>query len=107
VDATLLAVQDESPIVANHAAYNVVGYADRARSPVDVRRVASALRRLATDPRLGVRGAAAYAGTKLQIVKVEPKIRDVAAEIDEAMSKETYAVIRRQRCFGEIDGKHP
>jgi hypothetical protein len=107
VDATLLAVLDDSPIIANHAAYSVVGYAGRARSAVDVRRVSGALRRLARDPRLGVRGAAAYGGTKLQTADVADEICSVAEELDKAMLEETYALIQRQRCFGELDRDHP
>jgi hypothetical protein len=107
VDVSLLALLDESPTVANHAAYNVVGYAAYARSATDVSRVAGALRRIATDPRLGVRGAAAYAGTKLPLMNVAEEIRAVAREIDTVMAEDTYAVIQRQRVFGELDAKWP
>jgi hypothetical protein len=107
VDVSLLALLDESPSVANHAAYNVVGYAPYARSPTDVSRIAGALRRIAIDPRLGVRGAAAYAGTKLPLMNVADEIRAVAREIDTVMAEDTYAVIQRQRVFGELDAKWP
>jgi hypothetical protein len=108
VDVTLLALLDESAVVANHAAYNVVGYASRARAPADVSRIAGALRRIAVDPRLGVRGAAAYAGKKLPLMAdVADEIRAVAQAIDKAFEGDTYAVIQRQRTFGELDGKYP
>jgi hypothetical protein len=107
VDLTLLAVIDESPVVANHAAYVIVGYATHARSPAEVLQIAGALRRMATDPRLGVRGAAAYAGTKLPTMDVAAEIRAAAQEIDQALSKEAYAVIQRQRAFGTLDAKYP
>lgn len=107
VDVSLLALLDESPTVANHAAYSIVGYALRARAPAQVSRVVGALRRMAIDPRLGIRGAAAYAGKKLPLTEVAEEIRAVAEEIDKTMAEEPYAVIQRQRKFGELDGKYP
>jgi hypothetical protein len=107
VDVTLLALLDESPVVANHAAYAVVGHAARVRSPGELSRIVGALRRMARDPRLAVRGAAAYAGTRLARMNVPDEIRAEAQEIDAALGTETYAVIQRQRVFGELDGKYP
>ncbi len=107
VDLTLAAMLDESPAVANHAAYAITGYAVHARSAADVRRVAGGLRRMAIDPRLGVRGAAAYAGTRLPQLDVADDIRAVALKIDEELAADPYAVIQRQRSFGELDGKFP
>ncbi len=107
VDATLMATVDQSEVLANHAAYNVVGYAAQVRDSAEIRRVMGPLRRLALDPRLVVRGAAAYGGKKLQLVEVADEIRAVAVDIDKATSQETYAMIERQRRFGELDGKRP
>jgi len=108
LDHTLLAVQDESLSVANRAAYNIVRYAALARSPVDLRRIGDILGRLARDPRVEVRGAAAYAGKVLQLWDgVAEEIRAVASKIDEELASDTYAVIHRQRVFGELDGKYP
>jgi hypothetical protein len=107
VDVILLAILDESPIVANHAAYAIVGYAGRVRARTEIPRIVSALRRMARDPRLGVRHAAAYAGKKLSIMDVADEIRAVAQEIDKALAEDPYAIIQRQRAFGELDARHP
>jgi hypothetical protein len=104
---TLLAIFDESPTLANHAAYGIVGYARLARSPIEIPRIASALRRMAVDPRVGVRHAAAYAGRKLSILDVADEIRAVAQEIDTALADDPYAIIQRQRAFGELDARYP
>lgn len=107
LDATLMAIVDQSTMLANHAAYNIVEYAAQVRDPAGIRRVSGPLRRLALDPRLVVRGAAAYGATKLQIVEVAAEIRALAVDIDKETSQETYAMIQRQRRFGELDGKRP
>jgi hypothetical protein len=106
-DVTLMAVIDDSPVVANHAAYNVVGLAARTLSPVETSHIVGALRRMASDPRLGVRGAAAYAGTKLPQMNVSNAIRGVAVEIEKSLCDDDYAVVQRQRKFGALDGAHP
>ncbi len=107
VEMTLLAVADESPGIANHAAYAIVGYASRARSLTDVQRVAGVLGRMASDPRVVVRGAAAYAGTKVPFMDVADEVRAASDRIDRALSGDPYAIIQRQRVFGELDGKAP
>jgi len=40
-------------------------------------------------------------------MNVPDEIRAEAQEIDAALGTETYAVIQRQRLFGELDGKYP
>lgn len=103
LDATFSAILDQSEVLANHAAYNIIRYASKPRGLTETRRAVAALRRLAVDPRLAVRGAAAYGGTRLQTAEVAKDIREVAREIDDELSKEKYAVIQRQRRFGELD----
>jgi hypothetical protein len=107
VDRMLLGVLDESPAVANRAAYGVASYAARACSPADVQRVVRALRRMTVDPRLVVRGAAAYAGKKLPFEDISDGIHAAAQEIDASLSEDVYALIQRQRSFGELDGRVP
>jgi SIR2-like domain len=107
IDIALLAAGNESPAIANHAAYGITGYASRARSPADIRRIVGGLRRLATDPRPGVRGAAAYAGKRLPLMDVANEVRAVALKIDGDLSTDPYAIIQRQRVFGELDGRFP
>ncbi|MEO7330066.1 MAG: hypothetical protein ABI193_15935, partial [Minicystis sp.] len=107
LELSQLALLDESAAVANRAAYAITGYAAHARSPYTTRLVSGALRRMAVDPRLGVRGGAAYAGKKLPLMDVAEETRAVGLEIDEALEKDPYAIIQRQRRFGELDGNHP
>jgi hypothetical protein len=104
VDIALLAILDESPSVANHAAYAILHYAKRAHWPVDIQRIGNALQRMAVDPRADVRGAAAFAGTYLPIVEgVAEEIRAIAAKLDETLAKDPHAVIQRQRTFGKLE----
>jgi hypothetical protein len=107
LDAALLGIHDESPAVANHAAYAIAAHAAFARAPFDVRRLAGGLRRLAIDPRVQVRGAAAYAGAQLPQMNVADELRDVALRIHADLAADPYAVIHRQRVFGELDGRVP
>jgi hypothetical protein len=60
---------------------------------------------MATDPRVAVRGGAAYGGTKIPFLEVAEDIRTAAYEIDKALSTDPYAMI--QRVFGGIDGRLP
>jgi hypothetical protein len=108
LDLTLLAILDESPSVANHAAYGVLRYAARVHAPVDIQRIGAALQRITLDSRVDVRGAAAYAGTYLPLLKdVADPIRAVAQEIDKSLEADSYAVIQRQRVYGALDGRYP
>ena len=52
-----------------------------------------------------VRGASAYAGAMLKLLDVNPQVRAVAEEVDAVHSEEPYAVIQRQRRFGELQGR--
>ncbi len=108
LDHTLLAILDESDSVANYAAYGVLRYAVRARKPHDIRRISNALLRIAHDPRVDVRGAAAYAGTYLPGQKdIAGEICMMALDIDERLKMDPYAVIQRQRIYGVLDGRYP
>lgn len=105
LDLTLLAVLDESVSVANHAAYGVLRYAARVHMPHDIQRIRAALRKIALDPRVNVRGAAAYAGTYLPLLKdVAEPIRAEALAIDKSLETDPYAIIQRQRVYGALDG---
>lgn len=107
IEIALHAIGDESASVANHAAYAIVSYAACARSPADVRRIAVGIRRLATDPRVSIRGAAAYVGKRLPSMAVADEIRTVAIKFDEDLATDPYAVIQRQRVFGALDAEFP
>ncbi len=101
-DFSAQAVLDESPVISNHAGYGVVSLASRARRPPEIQRIARALRRMSVDPRLGVRGAAAYAGARLPLLDVAEEILAVAHDIDQTLSADDYAVIQRARSFGAL-----
>ncbi len=107
VDVVCFSVLDERRFVANHAAYSVIGLASRSQRKEDIARVIGPLRRLAKDPRLDVRGAAAYASTRLQHNSVAPEIVDVARKLDDQFADDDYAIIQRQRVFGELERDHP
>lgn len=108
VDAALWAIGEENHDLAKHGAYAIAAYAIHAHSPEDISRVGYGLRRIAIDGRVEVRGAAAYAGKRLPLVAgIHDEILAVAKEIDEQLASDTYAIIHRQRIFGELDGKYP
>jgi hypothetical protein len=98
---------DASPIVANHAAHALVDFATQATSAADVRRVSGALRKIAKDPRLGVRGAEAYGAPKLRTLAMAEEVRRIAEEIDAAIAAEDYAFLACQRQFGELEARYP
>ena len=65
------------------------------------------LKRLASDARLDVRGAAAYASTRLQHPTVSGDIVSMAKEFETKFADDDYAMIQRQRRFGELERDYP
>jgi hypothetical protein len=103
VDFAFRALVDESPIVANHAAYSVVRMASRQTGKTHARRTATALVALASDVRLDVRGAAAYACKAIKREAAPTEILEAIDKIEKRLTSETYAVLRRQQVFGKLD----
>ncbi|MBI4699816.1 MAG: hypothetical protein HY744_01395 [Deltaproteobacteria bacterium] len=96
----LVSVAHESRFVANQAAYGVVGYAGHLRTPEHEEPVASAMRRMAEDPRLVVRGAAAFGGSYLPRAAHSAAVRRTAEGIDAQLEDDPIAWIQRQRLRG-------
>lgn len=107
IDVSFLGVLDPRPAIANHAAYNVIRLGKRGGSDALCQRVIDTLRRMARDPRLSVQGAAVYASTALQRQDLDVRIQAAASELGTTLSNETYAVLQRQRIFGQLDRDVP
>jgi hypothetical protein len=60
---------------------------------------------MASDPRLPVRQAAAYAGGRLPLTATSERIRECATRIHEDLEKESYLLLHRQATLGKAEGK--
>ncbi len=72
------AVSDERLLVANRAAFSIVRVAKTIDHPDEARFYASAIRRVANDPRVPVRSAIAYAGPGLAADALSDTVREAA-----------------------------
>ncbi|WP_437503837.1 SIR2 family protein [Sorangium sp. So ce1099] len=104
--AALLALSDERTLLANHAAYAVVGAAEIAADDAETMLLAHALQRIAHDTRVTVRMAAAYAGGRLSMLARSPRVREVAARIRDVLADDENAMVSTQRELGELEAEH-
>ncbi|MBK8252385.1 MAG: hypothetical protein IPK82_06915 [Polyangiaceae bacterium] len=101
----VFALNDKSFIVAHRAAYAIVAYARHAKSPTAVSQVVRSLRQIANAPCVQVRGAAAYAGTRLPFEDCAPEILEAAADLDRKFASDSNVILVRQRMFGRADAQ--
>jgi hypothetical protein len=98
----MLAISDERTLLANHAAYALVGAAETVEDPGSVALLASALGRLRADTRVIVRMAAAYASGRLPILARSEQIRE-AAKMDP--EQDPNAWVATQRSLGILQAE--
>jgi len=107
VEHVALLVANEEAIVANHAAYTAIHFAESCTDD-QTDRVAlldRTLDAMASDTRLAVRQAAAYAGGRLPITAKSQKIIESAKRIHQKLAGEKYLLLRKQAELGAADGK--
>lgn len=107
VEHVALLVANEEAIVANHAAYTAI-YCAESCTDDQVDRVAlldRTLDAMASDTRLAVRQAAAYAGGRLPITAKSQKIIESAKRIQEKLAEEKYLLLHKQAELGAAEGK--
>ncbi len=106
VDVATWAITDESEIVANNGASALVSYARHLKTPRDLIRLGQAISRAAKDPRVLVRFMIAYGVKQIaETPRVPDDLRQLARQLDEKLARDPYALVQRQRLYGELDAK--
>lgn len=103
--AALLALSDERTLLANHAAYAIVGAAELATESSDVEILVQALLRVSEDTRVTVRMAAAYAGGRLARLAQSKRVRGIAELIGRRLEADENALVSLQRTLGTLEGQ--
>ncbi len=94
---------DRSSLIANRSAYAILRCAANTDADSDVVRFRASLSDMAKDPRLAVRGAAAYSVGLLPRKQAHPELVDLANEMRSSLADEPYAFIQRQLRLGEVE----
>lgn len=107
VEHVAVFVSNEDVEVANHAAYTAVFCCELCTDDDDDRhRVAlleNTLEAMASDTRVSVRHAAAYAGGRLPLTAQSQRITECAKRIRERLAAEPYLILRTQAKMGAAE----
>jgi hypothetical protein len=106
VHDTLLSVSDPNGLVANHAAYAVMHFAEAVEQQDLIGMVVRSFQAVSEDPRTIVRMAAGYGAARLLIRARSTLVKDAAGEIAERLASDPYVSVQRELRFGGIEAKN-